>query len=76
MDEAFVRLLHVCPIAQSCPALCNSMDCSGQAPQSMKFFRQEYWSGFPFPSPRDLPNSGIEPGSPTLWADALPSEPP
>ena len=47
-----------------------------QAPQSMGFSRQEYWSGVPFPSPGDLPNSGIEPGSPTLEADALPSEPP
>ena len=43
--------------------------------QSMEFFRQEYWSGLPFPSPGDLPNPGIEPGSPTLQADALPSEP-
>ena len=34
------------------------------------------WSGLPFPSPGDLPNPGIEPGSPALWADALPSEPP
>ena len=47
-----------------------------QAPQSMEFSRQEYWSGLPFPSPRDLPDPGIEPGSPTLRADALPSEPP
>ena len=49
-----------------------------QAPLSMGFSRQEYWSGFPFPSPGDLPNPGIEPGSPTLQskADALPSEPP
>ena len=47
-----------------------------QAPQSMEFSRQEYWSGLPFPSPGDLPDSGIEPGSPTLQADALPSEPP
>ena len=47
-----------------------------QAPQSMEFSRQEYWSGLPFPSPGDLPNPGIEPGSPTLQADALPSEPP
>ena len=39
-------------------------------------FRQEYWSGLPFPSPGDLPNPGIEPGSPALQADALPSEPP
>ena len=43
---------------------------------SMGFSRQEYWSGLPFPSPGDLPDPGIEPGSPTLQADALPSEPP
>ena len=48
---------------------------SRQAPLSMGFFRQEYWSGFPFPSPGDLPNLGIEPGSPALQADALSSEP-
>ena len=42
----------------------------------MGFSRQEYWSGLPFPSPGDLPNPGIEPRSPTLQADALPSEPP
>ena len=42
----------------------------------MEFSRQEYWSGLPFPSSGDLSNPGIEPGSPTLQADALPSEPP
>ena len=47
-----------------------------QASLSMGFSRQEYWSGLPFPSPGDLPNPGIEPRSPTLQADALPSEPP
>ena len=47
-----------------------------QAPPSMEFSRQEYWSGLPFPSPGDLPAPGIKPGSPTLQADALPSEPP
>ena len=47
-----------------------------QAPQSMEFSRQEYWSGLPFPSPGDLPNPGIEPGSPVLPAEALLSEPP
>ena len=47
-----------------------------QAPPSMGFFRQEYWSGLPFPSPGDLPNPGIKPGSPTLQADTLQSEPP
>ena len=46
-----------------------------QAPQSMEFSRQEYWSGLPFPSPGDLPNPGIEPRSPALRADALLSEP-
>ena len=43
---------------------------------SMGFSRQQCWSGLPFPSPRDLPNPEIKPGSPALWADALPSEPP
>ncbi|CAN0516354.1 unnamed protein product [Rangifer tarandus platyrhynchus] len=42
-----------------------------QAPPSMEFSRQEYWSGLPFPPPGDLPNPGIEPESPTLQADAL-----
>ena len=46
------------------------------APPSMGFSRQEYWSGLPFPSPGDLPDTGIKPGSPTLEADALTSEPP
>ena len=46
-----------------------------QAPLSMEFSRQEYWRGLPFPSPGDLPDPGIEPGCPTLQADALPSEP-
>ena len=43
---------------------------------SMEFSRQEYWNGLPFPSPGDLPDPGIEPRSPTLQADSLPSEPP
>ena len=47
-----------------------------QALPSMGFSRQECWSGLPFPSPGDLPDPGIEPGSPALQADALPSEPP
>ena len=45
-----------------------------QAPLPMEFSRQEYWSGFPFPSPRDLPDPGIEPGSLALQVEALPSE--
>ena len=45
-----------------------------QAPLSMGFSRQEYWSWLPFPSPGDLPDPGIEPGSPALQANTLPSE--
>ena len=47
-----------------------------QAPLSMGFSMQEYWSGLPFPSPEDLPDPGIEPESPALQADTLLSEPP
>ena len=47
-----------------------------QAPPSMGFSRQEYWSGLPFSSPGDLPNRGIKPRSPALQEDALTSEPP
>ena len=47
-----------------------------QAPPSVEFSRQEYCSGLPFPSPGDLPDPGIKPRSPSLQADALPSEPP
>ena len=52
------------------------MDCSRQTLLSIEFFRQEYWSGLIVLSPGDLPNPGIEPGSPALQADSLPSEPP
>ena len=45
-----------------------------QAPPSMEFSRQEYWSGLPFPSPEGIPNPGIKPWSPTLQEDALTSE--
>ena len=64
-------------VAQSCPTLCDPMGSSlHQAPPSMGFSRQEYWSGLPFPSPGDLPDPGIKPRSSALQADALPSEPP
>ena len=46
-----------------------------QAPLSMGFYRQEYWSGLPRPPPGDLPNPGTKPGSPALQADSLPFEP-
>ena len=54
----------------------DPMDCSPPAPMSMEFSRQEYWGELPFPSPRDLPDPGIKPRSPTLQASSLPSEPP
>ena len=56
--------------------LCDAMDCVCQAPLSLEFSRQEYWSGFPFLSPRDLPDLGIELRSPALQADSLLSEQP
>ena len=62
-------------LAQSCPTLCNPVDCSRQAPLSMGFSRQDNWNGLPSPPPGDLPDPGIEPGSLalaggffTLWA--------
>ena len=54
-------------VAQLCPTLCSPMDSSlHQAPLSMGFSRQEYWSGLPFPSPGNLPDPGIKPRSPAL----------
>ena len=47
-----------------------------QAPLFMGFSRQEYWSGLPFPSPGDLPSTGVQPGPPALQTDTLLSEPP
>ena len=61
-------------VAQSCLTLCDPMDCSPQVPLSMEFSSQEYWSGFPCPSPGDLPDPGIKPRSPTLQESSLPSE--
>ena len=62
----------------SCSVMSNSVSpwtVACQAPLSMEFSRQEYWSRLPFPSPEDLPDAGIYPTSPTLHADSLPSEP-
>ena len=61
-------------VAKSCPTLGTPLTVACQAPLSMGFSRQEYWSGLPFPSPRDLPNPGIEPGSSAQQADSLPAE--
>ena len=60
-------------VAQLCP---TPWTVAHQAPMSMGFSRQEYWSGLPFPPPGDLPDPGIKPRSPALQADALTSEPP
>ena len=59
---------------QSCPTPCDPMDWSPQAPLSVGFSRQEYWSGLPSPPPGDLPNPWIEHRSPALQVDSLPSE--
>ena len=56
--------------------VCNPWTVTHWAPLSMGFSRQEYWSGLPFPPSGDLPDPGIEPGSPAVQADSLPSEPP
>ena len=63
-------------VAQSYLTLVTLWTVACQAPLFMEFSRQKYWSGFPFPSPGDLPNTGVEPGSPVLEADSLLSEPP
>ena len=63
-------------VAQSCLNLCHPWTVVHQAPLSMGFPRQEYWSGLPFPPPGDLPNPGNESSSPALLADSLPSDPP
>ena len=65
----------VCVRAQSCPTLCNSMQ-PCQAPLSMKFPRQEYWSGLPFPFPGDLSDPGMEPPSPALAGGFFTTKPP
>ena len=53
-------------VAQSCPTLATPWTVACQAPLSMGFSRQEYWSGLPFPSPGDLPGPGMKPASPAL----------
>ena len=61
-------------VAKSCLTLAIPWTVAYQAPLSMGFSRQEYWSGLPFPSPGDLPNPGIKPRSPALQADDLPTK--
>ena len=61
-------------VTKLCPTLATPWTVARQAPLSMGFSRQAYWSGVPFPSPGDLPNLRIEPGSPAVQADDLPTE--
>ena len=61
-------------VAHSCPNFVTPRTVARQAPLSMGFFRKEYWSGLPFPSPGNLPDPGIGPGFPALQVDSLPSE--
>ena len=74
-----VNFLYQSIVTQSCPTLCDPLPhptwtSAHQALLSMEFSRQGYWSRLPFPSPGDLPDLGIKPGSPASQADALPSE--
>ena len=72
----FRKHVYLCSVAQSCLTLCNPMDyVARQASLSMGISRQEYWSGFPFPTSGDLPDPGIEPMSLNLLhlkVDSLP----
>ena len=61
-------------VTKLCPTLATPWTVAHQAPLSMGFSRQEYWSGLPFPCPGDLPDPGTEPGSPASQADSLPTE--
>ena len=59
---SLLLLSCMCVVTQLCPALCDPWTITRQAPLSMEFSRQAYWSWLPFPSPGDLPNPGIKPG--------------
>ena len=61
-------------VAKLCPTLATLWTVACQAPLSMKSSREQYWNGLPFPSPRDLPDPRIKPGSPALQADDLLTE--
>ena len=61
-------------VTKSCLTLATPWTVARQVPLSMGFSRQEYWSRLPFPSPGDLPDPGIEPRSPALQEDSLPTE--
>ena len=62
--------MHACSVVQSCLTLVAPWTVAHQGPLSMGFSRQEYWSGLPFPFVKDLPDPGIEAGSPEFQADS------
>ena len=68
--------MHICQLLSCIWLLATPWTVACQAPLSMEFSRQEYWSGLPCPPPGDLPDPGIKPQSPALQADSLPPEPP
>ena len=67
---------HTVLAAQSCPTLCDPVDCNLPGSSVHGIFQARIMSGLPFPSPGNLPNPGIKPVSPALQADSFPSEPP
>ena len=74
--QKYISSLMLCLGTHHSPLFETPWTISLQAPLSMGFSRQKYWSGLPCPPPGDLPNPGIKPRSPSLRADSLPSEPP
>ena len=76
MNARYIALRNVYGglVTKSCLTLVTPWTSAHQASLSMGFSRLEYWRGFLFPSPEDLPDPGIEPGSPALQADSLPTE--
>ena len=72
----FKLITVCCLVTKSCPTLVILWTTALQAPLSMGFPRQKYWSGLPFLSPADLPNPRIELASPALQADSFTTEPP
>ena len=70
-NAVYICMEYCYLVTKSCPTPCDPSDCSHQACLSMGFFRQEYWSGLPLPSPGDLPNPGIKPVSPVWQANSL-----
>ena len=74
--EQSAALLTWTEVAQSCPTLCDPLDWSPPGSSVLGIFQAKILEWVPFPSPEDLPDPAVEPGSPALQADALPSEPP